>query len=303
MTRCDVCGEEETLPYTCHYCGGRFCSQHRLPENHDCPGLEQFEGGGVFDSGFDDSLSGRSTKPSVPERIESNRLMRLLRGYARGNVTFVFLAAMWATFIAQYTVLFVSGSELHNALFMLMSEHPERVWTWVTSIFAHGGLIHIAFNSIVIFFFGPLAERYIGSKKFAALFIVSGVIAGLSQIGFSILTEPEVASAVVGASGAALAILGLLTVFNPHLKVYLYAIIPLPLWVLTAGVVVMSTFFIVTGAPGALSIAHVAHLAGLLVGLAYGYYVLKTRSIRPPNQLRLGGGQPPHSRGPPRRRL
>ncbi|KXA91927.1 hypothetical protein AKJ63_00380 [candidate division MSBL1 archaeon SCGC-AAA259D18] len=41
MPTCDYCGEEVTLPYTCGYCGGSFCSKHRLPENHDCEGLEK----------------------------------------------------------------------------------------------------------------------------------------------------------------------------------------------------------------------------------------------------------------------
>ncbi|KXA99396.1 hypothetical protein AKJ41_05505 [candidate division MSBL1 archaeon SCGC-AAA259O05] len=41
MPTCDYCGEEVTLPYTCRYCGGSFCPRHRLPENHDCEGLEK----------------------------------------------------------------------------------------------------------------------------------------------------------------------------------------------------------------------------------------------------------------------
>lgn len=37
--KCDICGEEELLPFKCRYCGGTFCGNHRLPEKHDCPGL------------------------------------------------------------------------------------------------------------------------------------------------------------------------------------------------------------------------------------------------------------------------
>ena len=35
--KCQVCGQETNLPFTCPYCGGQFCSEHRLPENHLCP--------------------------------------------------------------------------------------------------------------------------------------------------------------------------------------------------------------------------------------------------------------------------
>ena len=36
---CQICGKSEALPYRCKYCGGYFCSDHRLPENHSCPEL------------------------------------------------------------------------------------------------------------------------------------------------------------------------------------------------------------------------------------------------------------------------
>ena len=39
MVKCDHCGEEVYLPFRCSYCGGYYCSKHRLPEFHDCTGL------------------------------------------------------------------------------------------------------------------------------------------------------------------------------------------------------------------------------------------------------------------------
>jgi Zn-dependent protease len=36
--KCDFCGVEEDLPFTCNYCGGTFCGEHRLPEAHACTG-------------------------------------------------------------------------------------------------------------------------------------------------------------------------------------------------------------------------------------------------------------------------
>jgi Zn-dependent protease len=37
---CEKCQKETFLPFKCQYCGGYFCSEHRLPENHDCPQIE-----------------------------------------------------------------------------------------------------------------------------------------------------------------------------------------------------------------------------------------------------------------------
>jgi Zn-dependent protease len=39
--KCKKCGQETFLPFTCPYCGDYFCVEHRLPENHECPRLEQ----------------------------------------------------------------------------------------------------------------------------------------------------------------------------------------------------------------------------------------------------------------------
>jgi Zn-dependent protease len=38
--KCQKCGKDVFLPFRCPYCGGYFCSEHRLPENHDCPRME-----------------------------------------------------------------------------------------------------------------------------------------------------------------------------------------------------------------------------------------------------------------------
>jgi Zn-dependent protease len=36
--KCEYCGQEESLPFVCNYCGGVFCASHRLPEAHACKG-------------------------------------------------------------------------------------------------------------------------------------------------------------------------------------------------------------------------------------------------------------------------
>jgi Zn-dependent protease len=41
MVQCDHCGKEEYMPFRCKYCGGYFCSDHRLPEMHNCEGSYQ----------------------------------------------------------------------------------------------------------------------------------------------------------------------------------------------------------------------------------------------------------------------
>jgi len=305
MATCDVCGKQTNMPYQCRHCGGTFCADHRLPENHDCPGLDDWgDPDGVFDSGFDASVDASSTGAGgLADRLGIDAGPGSFFGYFRGNMTYAFLGAMWLTFIIQNIVLLVWGSEAFRTLFVLTPQHPEYVWTWITSIFAHGGFGHIAVNSIVIFFFGRLVEDYIGSRDFSALFIASGAIAGLGQVALQIYEgfgAYSLAGGVLGASGAGLAIMGVLTVLNPNLRVYLYFLIPVPIWILTAGFALLSAVGIFGPSLTGGNVANLAHLLGLLIGLVYGQRV-KNR-VRTPNQLRFGGGGPGGPGGPGRRR-
>ena len=299
MAECDICGKEENMPYHCRHCGGTHCGDHRLPESHDCPGLDDWgQRGPVFDSGFEETIgqtNGTRSTDGLASRLGIDIGPGGTYAYFRNNMTYVFLGIMWLTLFAQWFVLLIGGQSLHNVIFTASTEHPLYVWTWFTSIFAHdpGGIIHILFNSIVIFFFGRLVEQYVGSRDFALLFIGSGVLAGLGQIAF---TAAQGGTAfVLGASGAALAIMGVLTILNPKLTVYLYFILPIPIWLLTAGIAAISVLFMGTGGGG--NIAHAAHLFGLLLGIAYGYHVRDR--VRTPSQLQLGGGGPGGGMGGP----
>lgn len=309
MATCDVCGKEVNMPYHCKLCGGTFCAEHRLPEAHDCPGLDDWgDDQRVFDSGFETSVETDTSSDGLTDRLGLDTGVGGPLAYFRGNMTFLFLGLMWLTFFFQYIVfpyllgISVPGrfesSPAWEAAFVLSPDHLEYVWTWVTSVFAHGGFGHIAINSIVIYFFGRLVEDYIGSRAFAVLFLVSGVLAGLGQILVGTLVLDS-AAGVLGASGAGLAIMGVLTVLNPSLRVYLYFIFPIPLWVLTIFYVAISVLGILgTSAVMGGGVANVAHLVGLVIGLAYGQHV-KDR-IRVPNQFQFGGGPggPGGPRGP-----
>ncbi|GAA0507504.1 hypothetical protein SAMN04488066_101319 [Halorubrum aquaticum] len=311
MATCDECGEYENLPYQCRRCGRTFCADHRLPENHDCPGLSEWnDPGGVFDSGFDDGVEGGNRGDDgvagrVKRRIERETGTGGLLGYFRGNATYAILAAMWITFLAQWIALFVGGESLHNTLFVLRSDSITNVWTWVTSVFSHapGQLFHIIGNSIVILFFGPLVERAVGSKRFVGFFFGAGILAGLGHVLFAIATAPPGAppTGVLGASGAGFAILGVLTVWRPNMRVLLFFVIPMKIKYLTWGIALVSAILVVqTGTGGVGGIAHLAHLIGFAIGLAFGKRNEGLAgSARGPGGMRMGGaGGPGGPRGP-----
>jgi len=271
------------MPYTCSFCGNRFCSQHRLPENHSCDGLSSYErdvreSGKVYD--------GPSTSPPTSTGETGYSLPSI-----DGNVTYYLLGGMALTFVVQILLLSFGYGRLHNALFVLHPNRLQYVWTWVTSVFAHGGPAHILINGLILFFFGTLLERKIGSERFLALFFVAGIVAGLSQGVATLLTVDALGpqNGALGASGAIAAVLGALTVLNPNLRVYLWFFIPMPLWVLTIGFAAYDTFYAATGGVGAGGVARLAHLSGLALGLAYGWK-LKQEGVAVRDRLNFGGG-------------
>lgn len=80
-------------------------------------------------------------------------------------------------------------------------------WRLVSSMFLHGGMLHIAFNMIVLLQVGSLVERMFGSMRFTLLYLVAGICGSLA----SVLWNQNVNS--VGASGAIFGIIGALLAF------------------------------------------------------------------------------------------
>ncbi|KTG25120.1 rhomboid family intramembrane serine protease [Haloferax profundi] len=291
------------MPYRCSRCGGTFCAEHRLPENHDCPGLSEWDDpSGIFESNFDDSV--RTEKRRTSGILDSLTSTGGFLGYFRGNMAYLFLAIMWVMFLFEWLVILGMQNGLlpfgtFSALFTLSTQNPLYVWTWVTSVFSHSpfSFYHIVGNSIVLYFFGPPVERYIGSRKFALLFVGAGALAGLSHVGSALILTPGVTTSVLGASGAVFAVLGVLTVLNPGLRIYLYFLIPIPLWLFTFGFAALSVVFFLSPGTAATAgqgnVAHFAHLVGLVIGLAYGQRVKGKRNV--PSEMSLGGGM---RRGP-----
>jgi len=157
-----------------------------------------------------------------------------------------------------------------TSLFVLVSaDILIRPWTLLTSMFLHAGSTHLLFNMYALYMFGPLIQQRIGPNRFLAAYFGGGIIAG---IAFTIFNP---ASSALGASGAIMTILGLVIMLMPHMKVLFFFVIPMSMR--TAGII-----FAVIDLVGFVStlntgIAHIAHLAGLAVGIFYGFQLLKKR--------------------------
>ena len=76
-------------------------------------------------------------------------------------------------------------------------------WRIITSMFLHGGFMHVLLNMFSLFLFGPELEKIAGKTRFLAIYLLSGIGGGLATL----LTQHAM-YATVGASGAIFGIFG-----------------------------------------------------------------------------------------------
>lgn len=137
----------------------------------------------------------------------------------------------------------------------------------ITGGFVHGGLGHLLFNMITLFFFGPALEALLGSGKFLLVYFGAELAAhGLTLA----LHKNNPHYAAVGASGAISGVLFGFCLFYPFSRIYLFIIpIGIPAVLFAVGYVVVSIFAMRRAREqGQLGgIAHEAHLGGAVGGL------------------------------------
>jgi membrane associated rhomboid family serine protease len=146
---------------------------------------------------------------------------------------------------------------------------PYRVWqknTWyelITSGFLHGGLMHLAFNMITLFFFGPVLEASIGSNHFLALYF-TGLLA--SSIPSLIRHHNNPAFATIGASGAVESVLFAFIVIYPFEKLY-PMFLPIGIPAILIGFLFVAYSIWASRKEGRIN--HEAHLGGAAWGIVY----------------------------------
>jgi membrane associated rhomboid family serine protease len=165
-----------------------------------------------------------------------------------------------------YIAALIDRAKIVLNLGLSPSLFTEKPWTIITNMFVHADFWHIFGNMITLFFFGRVVYQLIGMRRFLLVYFVGGVVGNLLYVW---LGEPL--SIAIGASGAVYALAGTLVVMMPTMRVAIWGILPMPLWV------VILLFFVLWSIPNFIpSIAWQAHLGGLVVGLAAGFYFRRT---------------------------
>jgi membrane associated rhomboid family serine protease len=173
--------------------------------------------------------------------------------------------------IINFTVFFVQILGAERVLVKWFSLYPVslsvamQLWRLVTYQFLHGGIPHIFFNMLGLFFLGPTLERYWSSKRFLVFYLSCGVAGGLFYLLLVIIGFLP-ALPMVGASGAILGMLAACAILFPHFVVFIF-LFPVPIRV--AAIAFTAIYFIVVITRGTNAGGDAAHLAGMAAGAIY----------------------------------
>ncbi len=174
--------------------------------------------------------------------------------------TFVIVAITVLVWFAQLATGGVNGPVTAALLFnpSLVAAEP---WRLVTTMLVHGGILHIGFNMWAVWIFGQILERMLGSWRFVALYVISGIVGSMAVT----LIAPQ--TSVIGASGAIFGLFACFFVLQHSLggnAVQILVVIALNLVI----------GFIVPG------IAWQAHVGGIVGGFLTGFIFARTRALR-----------------------
>ncbi len=156
----------------------------------------------------------------------------------------------------------------------VVAGNPTAMITLVTSMFLHGGWLHLLSNMWALFIFGDNVEDRLGSLRYLAFYFICGIVAGLVQVAVA----PTAQAPAIGASGAIAGVLAAYLVLFPGARVItlipLFFILP---WLIELpAIIFIGIWFLLQVFSGALAlqssavqggIAYWAHIGGFVCGL------------------------------------
>ena len=142
---------------------------------------------------------------------------------------------------------------------------PYNILTVFTSMFLHGGFLHLGGNMLYLWIFGNNVEDAMGHKRFIVFFLLSGVIAALFQFFY----DPTSSVPMVGASGAISGILGAYLILFPRarIKTLLFIFIFIKIVEIPAILLLTIWFFMQILYSHMEGVAWHAHIGGFVFGL------------------------------------
>ncbi|MGQ0664739.1 MAG: rhomboid family intramembrane serine protease [Pseudomonadota bacterium] len=198
-------------------------------------------------------------------------------------LTIVLIAACGLVFLYQLGLQgraaerFVLGFGMVPAVVFGETRLPAGIPTlpsWLTvlsSMFLHGGILHLAGNMLYLWVFGNNIEDAMGHGRFLVFYLLCGIAAAMTQA----LADPASSVPMIGASGAISGVLGAYLVLHPRAKIRVFLFLGVfftrfnlaALWVLGWWIVVQFANLMMAG-EGEGGVAWYAHIGGFFAGMA-----------------------------------
>lgn len=155
-----------------------------------------------------------------------------------------------------------------------------NIFTMVTSMFLHGGILHLLGNMLYLWIFGDNVEAVTGHLKFPVFYLICGLVATLTHVFF----QPQSTVPMIGASGAVSGILGAYFMKFPTARVHVlffFTVIRVP------AVLVLGFWFMMQVLNGLGSmrfqetggVAWFAHIGGFIAGAVLIFFFQKKKGV------------------------
>lgn len=200
-----------------------------------------------------------------------------IRHIGRAYVMLAILAANIAVFAYQLSLpaglsqrFVLAYGAIPADLFGLAERAPEiaaipSALTLISSMFLHGGLLHIAGNMLFLWVLGDNVEDSMGHLRFVAFYLLCGIVAALSHAALA----PNSTIPMIGASGAISGVIGAYLVLHPRARIntlVLRFVVPLPAWLVLGLWIAFQIFNAASASADAAGVAWWAHIGGFVAG-------------------------------------
>jgi len=181
-----------------------------------------------------------------------------------------------------YTYGFIPAKLFSNDYLPYSTNEVPAYYTLISSMFLHGGWMHLIGNMVFLWIFGNNIEDILGHGRFVLFYIGCGLVAALAQM----LSDPGSEIPMVGASGAVSGVMGAYIILFPRAKILtlLFLGIFITTMRISAGWFLgiwfaMQSFnaFATVGIPGG-GVAFWAHVGGFIAGIVF-LFLLKPKGL------------------------
>ncbi len=156
--------------------------------------------------------------------------------------------------------------------------------TLLTSMFLHGGWMHLIGNMLYLWIFADNIEDEMGHGRFIVFYLLCGVIAAMAQA----IPDPRSEIPMIGASGAISGVLGAYLVRHPRAKVlvliplgFMMQLVRLPAMFVLGAWFVLQLVQSALAPPGGAGVAFGAHIGGFIAGIVLVPFFVKRPPTRP----------------------